>query len=80
MQGQQKPALKDFNESAKQHTSSAKPSGVASDEVAKQHTLSVKSSDFVSDESDGKYRFSGNTSRYLFIKLIAIDDRDTYYL
>lgn len=49
-------------------------------EKAKHHTLSVEPSDFESDESDGKYRFPGNTSRSHFIKLIAIDDRDTYYL
>jgi hypothetical protein len=76
MQGRQRPALKDFNEIAKQHTSSVKPSDEGakqhkssvkpSDEGAKQHTLSVKPSDFVSDESDGKYRFSGNTSRSLY--------------
>ena len=50
-------------------------------ETAKQHTLSVEPSDFESDDSDdGKYRFPRNTSRSLFIKLIAIDDRKTYYL
>jgi len=49
-------------------------------EEAKQHTLSVEPSDFRSDESGGKYRFPGNASRSCFIKLIATDDRDTYYL
>jgi hypothetical protein len=49
-------------------------------EGTKRHTLSVKPSDFPSDESDGRYKFPGNTSRSRFIKLIAIDDRNTYYL
>ena len=49
-------------------------------EGAEQHTLSVEPSDFEGDESIGKYKFPGNTSKSLFIKLIAIDDRETYYL
>jgi len=75
-------------EGADKHVSSKPPSAQGRQrpalqdfsEGAKQHTLSVKPSDFASDESDGKYRFPGNTSRSRFIKLIAIDDRNMYYL
>jgi len=51
MQGRQRPPLRDFNEEAKQHASSAKPNDSASN-GGKRHTLSVKPTDFPSDESD----------------------------
>jgi hypothetical protein len=37
----------------------------------KQHTLSVTPSDFGSDESDGKYRFSRNTSDLLSLNSLT---------